>query len=30
VGDPLVGKVVRSRSDLEKEYSFTGFFMTVK
>lgn len=30
VGDPLVGKLVQSQSDLKGDYEFTGFFMTVE
>jgi len=30
VGDPLVGKLVESQSELRGDYDFTGFFMVVK
>ena len=29
VGDPLRGRVVLSRGDLEKRYQFTGFHMRI-
>jgi hypothetical protein len=30
VGDPLIGKLVQTQSELRSDYEFTGFFMTVK
>ena len=29
IGDPLEGRIIRSRSELRDTYEFTGFFMLV-